>query len=152
MKTHRVLPGFLAGICLSFSGATVLAGNLDCQSVSDPACEQPAQQYDGYKIEKFQFGNMLSDYGAFSPLANGTPQFQQLNWGHVLNHARVLHLFLFDGQQEVAELPNEGAYGVDDGYQKPVASIDEPGTIALLCLGLAAIGVNHLRRKSRPPH
>ncbi|SDW92041.1 PEP-CTERM sorting domain-containing protein [Marinobacter mobilis] len=151
MKTHRVLASVFAGICLSLSGAATLAGNIDCQSVSDPACEPSVQQYNGYTIEKFQFGNMLSDYGAFSPLANGTPQFHQLNWGHVLNHARVLHLFLFD-QPLAVELPNEGANGIGDGYQYPVANIDEPGTIALLCLGLAAIGINHLRRKTRPPH
>lgn len=150
MNVHRVLPGIFVGLCLLLFGSTVLAGRLDCQFLADPACDQSAQQYVGYEVKKVQFGSLLANYRARSALANGLPQLQQLNWGHALNHARVLQLFLFDGSHWASELANDGAYGVKNGNDA-VAGIDEPGTIALICLGLAAIGVHHLRRKRHQP-
>lgn len=160
MKTHKALRGIVAGVCLSFAGGYVLAGSMSCQpGDTDSACGYETQSHNERKVNRYQFGSMLSDYGAFSTLSTGAPR-HYVSWGSILNHVRFLHGFLFDDpmmdydttsdEQKDSWKGDDYAYVVDAQHDRPVASINEPGTVALLSLGLLAIGVIHLRSRSTP--
>ncbi|WP_217642450.1 PEP-CTERM sorting domain-containing protein [Marinobacter zhejiangensis] len=147
---HKILLGATACAGLLLFGSASMAGAIHCQSLSDQACDQPAQPYSRHSFGQYPVINQWSDHGVFSALSDNSPGFHRMNWGHVLNHARALHLFLFDDARVIVDKPNDEPYAIDDG-QTPAISITEPGTLALFGLGLLAIGVIHLRHKSHPP-
>lgn len=148
MEIHKVIKGIVAGIGFLFASEGALAGFLTCATgESDFACALSAPQSGGRNAVQYHVTGTPSNSEEESTLTNGTPNYQHLGWGELLNYVWVLQGVRSDVALMTYDTPDESR---NDDRQGSVITINEPGTIALLGLGLLAIGVVRFRHHSTP--
>lgn len=156
-RLHKAVLGTIAGMCFAVVSQLTIAGAVTCPSGKGNAdwhateCNQ---------VNRYHHDS-LGDYGVLALLTSFDHDNDRAPaWGYAMRKVRALHSYLFEGflmdfgkpkLHDAVDKPRDKGHDYPNGKdpKPPMATISEPGTIALLSLGLFALGVIHLRKRTR---